>query len=327
MSDQQDLTQKLERIEGADFTDPNFYADLLGYNEAPAAPAVQPQGETAAPAPATQPAPAAADSTQPPASAEPAPEQIAGALTRDGKHVIPYQVVQDLRTANTAKDQRIAELQAAMERMQQEQQAKDNGTSTDASQAQAQAAALDFSEDELADYEALGVGKLVKGYQALRAQLLAPPVAPAVAPPQQPAAEVDKSPLQAAIDTMPLLVRWQAKGGAIWSEAVKVDNELRADPQWAGKPMHERFAEVQRRVADDYGIPIPSAPSAPPAAAQPSRPTTSSEAREVMPSITDFAGGPVAVGDPMQGMSRGQMVDAMMNLSMEDIRKSVGLSY
>lgn len=333
MSDQ-DLATRLEAVNSdADFSDPNLYAKLLGYDQegaavpAPAAEQTTTQGETAAPAPATEAAPAAPDSTQPPASAETTAEpEIAGALTKDGKHVIPYSVVQDLRTTTTKQAERIAELQAAMERMQAERQAQAEGTSTAATQAQADAAAVQFSEDELADLEAIpAAAKLVKGFQALQQQLATMQSAPPQHAQTQPAPNVEA--VQSAIDANPLLVKWQAKGGELWQRAVEMDAQLQRDPQWAGKPMAERFAQVQKLVADDYGIPVQSAPSAPPAAAQQPRPAASPAVRETMPTLSDFAGGPMAVGDPMAGMSAAQMTDKAMSMSVEDLRKMVGLSY
>lgn len=321
MSDQT-LTQRLEALDGGtDFSDPGLYADLLGYNDQattePAAPAPQGENAPAIAAPAAEPAP----SNPAPAVAEPNVSEIAGALTKDGKHVIPFSVVQDLRTTTATQAAELAQLKAAIAQLEAEKQALADGT-----QAAATQATESKTEEEIdaisADFPQLGnqLRELRAEISSLKAnpEPTHAPVAPAV---------VDPTPVQSVIDTMPMLVRWQAKGGELWREAVKRDNELKLDPQWAGKPMPERFAEVQRRVADEYGIPIPSAPSAPPAGAHSARPAPQSEAREVLPTLSDFSGGGVAIGDPMAGMTPGQMVDKAASMSVEDIRKMVGLSY
>lgn len=330
MSDQ-DLSQKLEKLDpGADFSDPNLYADLLGYKDEaePPAPAPAQEGETAAPA-APEAAPAAAESNPTPEVDEPKQDEIAGVLTKDGKHLMPYSVVQNLRHTTQTQAQRIAELQTALEKAEAEKQAQAEGTSTAQSQAQADAALLEFTDDELADLEAIpAAAKLVKSVQMLQARLNeAPPAsAPADADPETPPANRDA--IQAAIDAMPLLATWQSKGGELWDKSVQLDVELRSDPQWAGKPMSERFAEVQRRVASDYGFPIPSTPRGNSAPATQPRSTPQPEAREVMPSLSDFSGGPASIGDPMAGASVGQMVDkATSSMSVEEIRKWVGLSH
>lgn len=316
----QTLADKLEDLDpGTDFQDPNVYADLLGYNDESAPEAQAPQGETepAAAAPAEQP-----QSSPAPAAAEKPEGEIAGALTKDGKHVIPYSVVQDLRTTTATQAARIAELTASIERMQAEVTAKANGTPTESTGEAPQFSAAEL--DDMADFPVLA--KLVQGYRALEAELQsvkATQAAPAAA--RGPSAS-DIEATQAAIDTQPLLSKWQAKGGELWAQAVALDTQLQSDPQWAGKPMTERFAEVQRRVANEYGFSVPSASSGPAPAPKPGS-TPTPEAREVLPTLTDFGGGAVAAADPTSGMTRGQMVDRAMNLSVEEIRKSVGLTY
>jgi hypothetical protein len=321
MSDQT-LTQRLEALDGGtDFSDPGLYADLLGYNDQattePAAPAPQGENAPAAAAPAAaEPAP----SNPAPAVAEPNASEIAGVLTKDGKHLMPFSVVQDLRSTVATRTAENTQLQAEVERLKAEKQALVDGTQPAAPSPESK------TEEEIdaisADFPPLGnqLRELRAEISALKAkpEPAAAPMAPAVAP---------ASPVQPIIDTMPLLVRWQARGGELWEQAVSLDNALKQDPQWAGKPMPERFAEVQRRVANDYGIPIPSAPSAPPAGAHSARPAPQSDAREVLPTLSDFSGGGVAIGDPMAGMTPGQMVDKAASMSVEDIRKMVGLSY
>ena len=328
MSDQT-LTQKLDALEGsADFSDPNLYANLLGYNDESASPPPPaPQGDTAAPAPAPVAAPAATESNPAPAVAEPKEGEIAGVLTKDGKHVMPFSVVQNLRQTTHDQAARIAELQAALEASTAEKQAQADGTSTAQSQAQADAALLQFTEEELADLEAIpAAAKLVKGVQALQAKLTEVQAAP-VAAPAAPAPAPDKSAIQADIDSMPLLATWQAKGGELWARAVDMDNALQADPQWSAKTRVERFDEVQRRIATDYGFSVPSTPRGNSAPATQPRPNPQPDAREVLPSLSDFSGGGVAIGDPMAGMTPGQMVDKASSMSIEDIRQMVGLSY
>lgn len=327
MSDQ-NLMDRLDALksDGTDYSDPNLYADLLGYNQDPEpAPAPDaPQGDTAleptVAAPAVAPAPA--ESNQPPAVAEPTEGKVAGVLTKDGKHVMPFAVVQDLRTRNSQLAEQLAE---ATRRLEEEAAARAAGTSTRESQAQAEAAALQFTEEELADLEAIpAAAKLVQGVKALQARL------------EQVASSATQSAgnsVQDAIDQNTLLVRWQAKGGALWDEAVALDEQLRADPSWAGKSMADRFAEVQARIATEYGIAIP--PTTPSGATAPA-PTTpgptapsvaSTTTREALPTLTDFGGGVVATNGPMAGMTAGQAVDKAMSMSVEDIRRMVGLSY
>lgn len=341
MSDE--LTRRLETLDqGVDFADPNTYTALLYPEEATAtvasqaettaapAPAAAPASAPAAPAPAPveAAAPAAApavDSSAPAAAAQPTGAEVAGVMTRDGKNFLPFAVLESTRA-------RARELAETNDRLQRELQALKEGQSTVTSQADAAAAveALDLSDDELADLEEQipAVGKLAKGFKALQLQLQA--VQSTAAPAPAPTAEDPATSVQALIDQHPLLARWQAKGGAIWSEAVALDQQLRDnDPAFKALSTAERFAEVQRRIAAEYGIPIPSsapptpAPAAP--AAQPPAPAVQSST--VLPTLTDFNGGQVAVVDPMASLPAGQMVDKAREMSLEELRRMVGISY
>lgn len=326
---EKELSQRLAAAEGQDFTDPNFFLEQL-YGDQGNEDPQPPQGETATTEQTTAPAadpPAQAESGQPPGAAAQGNEpEIAGVLTRDGKHFMPYRVVEDLRSTARTQAERIAELQAAVERMEAEKAARADGTSTEASQQQANADALQFTEDELADLEAVpAAAKLVKGFQAMQAELeRLKTAAPAAQQSTVQAGAIRET--QDAIDRNPLLARWQAKGGELWQQAVELDKQLEHDPAWAGKPMFERFAEVQRRVAEDYGIPVPSTSGGTTAPApNPPRPQARTPSAPA-PTASDFNGSTVA-GDQLEGLSRGQMVDRAMKMSVEELRASVGLSY
>ena len=89
---------------------------------------------------------------------------------------------------------------------------------------------------------------------------------------------------QRAIDANPVLARWQAaahaagtgdatKSALDWEKAMALDEVLGASPEWAGRPLHERFDEVVRILGP--GAPGSGAPSTPdPAAAAAAAPET-----------------------------------------------------
>lgn len=332
------LTDKLEALDAsADFSDPQTYSKLLGYDgEAPAAeqPAAEVKGEIpAAPVAAAVPAAAAPaqDSSATPAAAETVDPVPAGIATKDGKHVIPMAVLTDTRQALQRANERARELAEANERLKQELEARAAGTKPEDKGAQAPEDAIGIPAEELAeleeDFPAVGavVAKLAKANEALQAQLREvasrQPTAATAAPATQ---EVD---VQALIDQRPLLSQWQAKGGLAWKAAVEADQALMADPAWSTKPYAERFAEVERRIAEDFGIPI-ATPAAPTAAKPgPAAPPAAPVPMIVLPTLTDFNGSPATVGDPMAGMAVGKMVDTAMSMDMEALRRLAGLSY
>lgn len=164
---------------------------------------------------------------------------------------------------------------------------------------------------------------MMESQNALIDQLAEMRTAPAAAVRQEPD---EAAAVQAEIDNLPLLTRWQAKGGPVWAAAVELDQALQTDPVWSAKPQGERFAEVQRRVAEDLGIPIPT-PQATTAAPAPQNKAPAPIAAP-SPSITDFNGSAPALpgARPLDGLAVGQAVDKAMSMSLEDIQRMVGVN-
>lgn len=322
MSD--NLTDRLDALDAsADFSDPTTYSKLLGYDEAPAAEAApvaqEVKGETVTPAAAPAAAPAT-ESSAAPAAAEKTETEAAGIATKDGKHVIPMSVLTDTRTALQKANQRAQELAEANQRLTQQLEAKQANPEAATPEAVAiTAEELSALEADFPEQAAI-ITKLVKANEALQAQ-----VQEVAARPAATAAQAQEVNLQELIDQRPLLSQWQAKGGLAWGAAVEADEQLEADPAWATKPIGERFAEVERRIAAEFGIPVvaPATPPTPEPAKTPAAPVVTT----VAPTLTDFNGTPASVGDPMAGMPVGKMVDQAMNMDMESLRRMAGLSY
>lgn len=350
-----ELTQKIEALSAdADYSDPQTYADLLGYSEqgGEADQVVVPQGDTAttevvaAPpaqpvtAPAVAAAPAAAPATTPAAESSTTPvaaapkvddeKDVQGVATRDGKRVIPYAVLEGTRQeAQTAKT-RAQELEQTVASLNAQLAAAKAG----ATPPPATAPVVEFTEAELEELAAdmPAVAKLAKGYRALQEQLTRAP-APAAAAPAAPAADPQAvlAAVQRDIDNHPLLARWQQKGGSVWADAVALDQQLLRDPEWNVKSQSDRFTELQRRMAEDLGIPLPQEITAPtpaaPAAAAPAAPAAPA-VTTALPTLTDLSGGPViSASDPLLGMSAGQMVDKAMTMSVEELQRMAGITY
>jgi hypothetical protein len=348
-------TKLQERIDGlgedADFTDPNTYMELLGYNAEGAeggqgsedASASQQQADTAQ-APAAAPAaPAQAESSAPAAAAEPTAEpNVDGVLTRDGKHFMPFRVLETARQS-AASERQARELAEAAAREANERaqalQAELDARNAGQDDAAADTAISDGIDDaRLAELETdfPEVAAQVKLTRALAAEVqnlrkqVAQAPAAAAAPAQDDTAA--RQSIQDEIDRHPLLAQWQAKGGRAWQEAVQLDNELRNDPAWKGKSAAERFGHVQKTLADEFGIPIPAAAPAPAltsaAPTQPAAPTQQPAVRDAaLPTLTDFSGTPTATAKGMEGMSTIDMMNAAQGMTEEQLRALAGLSY
>lgn len=352
-----ELTQKIEALSAdADFSDPQTYADLLGYGEQGGETdhVVVPKGDTAttevvavtpaqpadaapavAAAPAAEPAatPAAESSTTPAAAAPKVDDEkdVQGVATRDGKRVIPYAVLEGTRQeAQTAKT-RAQELEQTVASLNAQLAA----TKAGATPPPATVPVVEFTEAELEELAAdmPAVAKLAKGYRALQEQLARAPAQPVVAAPAQPAADPAAvlAAVQRDIDNHPLLARWQQKGGSVWADAIALDQQLLRDPEWNVKSQSDRFTELQRRMAEDLGIPLPQEITAPtpaaPVAATPAAPAAPA-VTTALPTLTDLSGGPViSASDPLMGMSAGQMVDKAMTMSVEELQRMAGITY
>lgn len=263
---------------------------------------------------------------------------IDGIATRDGKRIIPYAVLEhERREKQQLKDQ--------LKDLQQQLQSKAAGASTESGDL-ADRAATDPDSLTDADLQQLeqDFPSLAKPLKVLRALtqkvdgLQQGSQAPAAQPTQQ-AAQAPAQPEdeQAAFDNgiadNPLIAKWMSEGGREWQRAVAIDRVLSADPENASLTYSQRFATVQAMVAAEFGIQAPAAPKPAPAggakpasaaAAAPAQPQT----QQVMPTLTDLGGMGVSVSkDPLDGMTPGQMVDAAMDMSEEQLRRMAGLSY
>ncbi len=181
-----------------------------------------------------------------------------GVQTRDGKHVIPYRVLEQERDARKTLQQEVERLKADSEKPPgAEGKSTESGGELDTS-------AIISSEqmEELEDYapELAGAMKALVGEvntlkQANTQSELEKKQA------EQEKEEQDKQDVQdridAAIDGNDDLKAWGQKADAgdstMWDRAASVDLMLRQDQEWADKPIEERFAKVVETVNAMYG--------------------------------------------------------------------------
>lgn len=327
-----DLMEKLDALgPGTDYTDAATYSflDDDGEDGAPtpdaqtaddqAALTEQPQGVEVNGAEPEHAAPVADD--QAPAA------KVDGVLTRDGKHVIPFAVLEAERKSKDDLQRQLAEERAARQKLVDDIEAAkatkevaDKDASRRYSAEEIEEAAVDFpvmarmmtQQNELID-ELSGIRTAVTSTKAQAAES---------------DEDAGRASIQSDIDVNPLLAEWQAEGGSLWAQAVKLDAVLLEDPKWANKPRAERFAAVQKGIAATHGItPIHAPePQAEPVAAK-KTPATQT-VQEVMPTLSDFGGRAAAAKDEFAAdMPVGQMYDKAMSMDMSAIRRMVGIDY
>jgi hypothetical protein len=312
-------------LTGVDVTDADAIASLLDIQPDPAAtnPGETEGAPPAKAAPAAEAAPPAESSVTPPAALE-KQNDIAGVLTKDGKHVIPFSVLDKARIEQSLERQRADDLKSKNAELQK--QVEDLKAGRDS-------AVEGYTPEQLADLEGdfPQLAPLLRTVERLQKQVANAPQAKPEAPDvnriaKQEAAQASE--LDAALAPRALLSKYQATGGVIWNRAVEIDNAMQADPAFASKTMAERFAAVEQSLADELGIQLSTPNTQAAAQAAPARPRATPAPTEVMPTLTDFSGSGVSAksNDPFNGASDGEMVDKAMSMNLNDLRAMVGLS-
>lgn len=237
----------------------------------------------AEPTPAPTEAPAAPTPEAPVAKPEAAAPAAPGTETQQ-----PAQPQGDPRAALRAARQAEKRLRSENERLQQELEALRQGK-----------APVDtrITEDELAELERDFPlqAKVVRRQRELEEQLAA--TARAQTPPQPEFQPVVYDPaVQEVIDSVPDLLAWQYDPNAQdkFQRAIQYDAALSVDPDWRGRPAHERFEEAARRTKDALApaaAPSPSTPAAPAAPRLDPAQAIASAPVEGPKGISDFRGG------------------------------------
>ncbi|KAB7671895.1 hypothetical protein [Plesiomonas shigelloides] len=194
--------------------------------------------------------------------------------SKDGKHIIPYDVLDHERRE---KQQERREKQALQEQLQQAVAEREKlqrllekyGIPADADP---DSISIEEIEQLAQDYPEIGkaltgiVNKLNKFEQAEAAKQ----------------AVVDTpDPLQAALQAVPELVKWNNEDPDRMAFAISVDERLQHDPAWKDKPLQERFAEAARRTRIAFNDERPAEPAEKPATDE-KKPTETAKEPEVV---------------------------------------------
>lgn len=174
-----------------------------------------------------------------------------GVATKDGKHIIPFEVLEKERS-RAADLERIALEQAAqIEALKAQATGKPDGGKPEGQDVTV------LSEDELAELEKElpAIGKLFRAQQA-QMKILADTVTNLNAERQNREEEGRRTvqqTVQEAIDANPKLAYLQAQDPNVWERAVRFDATLRGDPDWAAKSFGDRFDKVVQLYEATYG--------------------------------------------------------------------------
>lgn len=187
-------------------------------------------------------------------------------MGKDGKHNIPYQVLERARQQGTDSQSRLKELEGEVADYKGKYEQTSQKQELFAKQLEA--AGIDpekLPEEVLNDPEAMQrikdelPGEAGQILEALVGRLNAQPQNQAPQHEQAPAqAEGQQHPVDAALasDGLKELNGWQQGDQNRWDMALVIDKQLQNDPAFSQLPMDQRFAEVQRRTKAAFGDPI-----------------------------------------------------------------------
>lgn len=244
-------------------------------------------------------------------------EQEAGKviLSKDGRHQIPYDVLESERAQRQALAAENARLKAEVgERERLLALLDKHGIKPDADPD-----ALDVEEIEQLAQDYPEIGKALTGI-ATRLNKLAQPVPQQPAQSQEPSVPSD---VQAALRAVPELAVWMESDPDRTTFAVSVDERLKVDPTWKDKPMAERFAEVAKRTKAAFGDPVEQqAPPAEKPVTEKPTPKKKVEERDHIPQSPSDLGQSVQHESNLEkygGMSQEQLMAEMSNMSAAQI--------
>jgi hypothetical protein len=186
---------------------------------------------------------------------QPDPEGVA---TKDGKHVIPYSVLQSERNARSRAEQLAREAQERVTALEAQvnsaNQGANNGESARTNQGQT---ASDISDEDLEvlkeDFPTVykAVMASMAAARALEAKLA--PVEESVRSHEAERAQSATESVQEAIDSVPKLAHIQATNPEAFALAQQFDHTLRGQAAWSDRPLSERFAKVAEMVEATLG--------------------------------------------------------------------------
>ena len=278
-----------------------------------------PQAEPVAePAPKAEPEP-----TNVPEAREPE-----GVATKDGKHVIPYSVLQSERNRSAQAERELQEARTQLAALTAATEPKPTAKT---------GAPADTTEISKEDEERLAM--LEEDFPTVAAELKATRAAMKAIQEQlqqqkesteeiaaQRAAQTAMT-VQEAIDSVPKLAHIQSANPEAFELAQQFDNTLKGRSDWADKPISDRFAKVIELVEASLGeiaIPGQSSPAAkdPEALKQAAAAKVASAPKAVPTSLSQFpAGEPVAADEAaaVEQMTPSQLSAKMARMTPDQL--------
>lgn len=175
-----------------------------------------------------------------------------GVMTKDGKRVIPYKVLEATRSSVSSLKEQLNKVQTELEQERQSKKSTAELLAAKGIDLEAIQKGDDVTEEMLAEIDEAdeGIGKVVRHLMA-REKMLSEKL-DSLNTKSEPAAN-DDPPEVAAFKANPDLSNWIKNDQDRWDLACHYDDILQKLPEWKDKPPAERFAEAVKRTKTDFG--------------------------------------------------------------------------
>lgn len=263
-------------------------------------------------------------------AAEVEDESPEGIATKSGKGIIPYNVLATERERRQQAEQALQQMQQRLEALSQQ-----------AAGTRQAAAEVQYSDEDLQqiseDFPA--VGKLFGALQAKLAATEAQLQQIQQIEMQRVEAEqtVSRRSVNEAMDDNPALLYWRDQDPALFDEAIRIDEQLQANPRFSHLTLSDRFAKVVDAMEAIYGpTELPAeyqtrtVQAAPKGKPQLSAKEMEERAKEAVAkasntgrprTLSDIPGGvaPISDDQKMANMTAGELADMFSNKSPDEI--------
>ncbi len=174
--------------------------------------------------------------------------KVDGVLAKDGKHFLPYSVLEKTRHDNAELRARAETAQAEIVRLKGSPDAKPDESLTLLSDED-----LDSIEEEMPI-----LGKAIRAQQnVLQSMVERQEEDRREEENEQRQVQVTlEQQVEAGKAANPDIIQWETENPVRFDKAVEIDEAIRKDAEWKGKPFNERFKEVVLRTKRFFGDPI-----------------------------------------------------------------------
>ena len=266
---------------------------------------------------------------------DPSGQEVKVVKSKDGKHEIPYDVLESARLREQKARQQAADLQRQLEEANSKIQATEQQIAN--AKQRAESSGMDteamfndpdaITENELKEIEEdygsdSPTAKLAR--QMFRLQRQQESNAEKASQTEESSADAHVQEATAAFQANPDLTSWNESDPDRWEMAQFIDSKLQSDPEWKSKPVAERFAEVAKRTKHAFGDPLGNPAEEKAAALNKAKTIIDKTTQDTPDSLSDLGQAPSAeksLTERLEAMTPAQLEAEMANMTPAQIQQ------